>query len=330
MDFKPAQYKNALVGLAAGDAWGYQVEFTSYKKMPKPVPQPKGVWRVSDDTQMTLALQNAIANFSSVMPISITSEQILDEFIAWADSPENNRAPGATCMGSINNQIRGARWYEPEGAMNSAGCGAVMRLLPTIALSEDDWRGATALQALITHKHPMAVAASLALGEVAREIARGKHKVMLVRRGCDFVDQMNSGTYPIDPYLNKVLRLVWGYPREELAKGAKDLLSYFRTGENKFFAAGLHTDDICKGIKGEGWDAGSATVLSLLAADGYLRNQMTAKEAMEWAVTSNGDSDSIGAITGMLIGLSSNDPAFWPVHGINPQFEDIYHRTICN
>ena len=329
MDFKPTQYKNALVGLAAGDAWGYQVEFLSYKKMPKPVPQPRNVWKVSDDTQMTLALERGVQNFNALAPISITSEQILEEFIAWSESPENNRAPGATCMGSIRNQIFGANWYDPEGALESAGCGAVMRLLPTIALGENEWRGATALQALITHKHPMAVAAALTLGEVAREIARGEWPTMLVRRGCDFVDQMNSGTYPIDEYLHKVLRLVWADIPGELMTGAKDLLQYFRAGENKFFTLDLYENDICKGVKGEGWDAGSATVLALLAASGYFRKQLTVRQAMEWAVTSNGDSDSIGAIAGMLIGLSSDDPAFWPAHGINPVFEEMYHEDIC-
>ena len=328
MDFTPNQYRNAMIGLAAGDAWGYQVEFTSYKQMPKPVPQPNGIWKISDDTQMTLALEAGIKDFNPIMPISVTSEAILEEFIAWSESPENNRAPGATCMGSIRNQILGANWYDKEGAINSAGCGAVMRLLPTIALGEDEWRGATALQALITHKHPMAIAAALTIGEVAREVARGDHSIMLVRRGCDFVDQMNSEQYPIDDYLNKVLRLVWGYPQQTLAEGAKDLLQYFRAGENKFFSESFRSDDICSGIKGEGWDAGSATVLALLAADGYVRKQVSAREAMEWAVTSNGDSDSIGAIAGMIIGLSSNDCNFWPDHGVDPTFEEIYHSSI--
>lgn len=139
-------YRNALIGLAAGDAWGYQVEFTSYARMGGPVAPPLGVWVISDDTQMTLALEDALRPGQSVAE---ATEAITREFSAWARSPLNNRAPGNTCMGSIRNLESGAQWFEPGGAIESAGCGAVMRLLPS-TVSDDAWVGLTALQAVIT------------------------------------------------------------------------------------------------------------------------------------------------------------------------------------
>jgi ADP-ribosylglycohydrolase len=46
------RYRNAMTGLAAGDAWGYQVEFVRYADMPGyPVAPPPGTWIVSDDTK---------------------------------------------------------------------------------------------------------------------------------------------------------------------------------------------------------------------------------------------------------------------------------------
>ncbi|WP_460881189.1 ADP-ribosylglycohydrolase family protein [Pontibacter rugosus] len=68
------RYANALTGLAAGDAWGYQVEFTSYAQMPAyPVAPPDSRWwLISDDTQMTLALHWALAD----VPTSPTSKPL--------------------------------------------------------------------------------------------------------------------------------------------------------------------------------------------------------------------------------------------------------------
>lgn len=103
-DLEANRYANALIGLAAGDAWGYQVEFTSYTAMPAyPVAPPAGLWRISDDTQMTLALHDALASVTDYGNLPAVTDAITRHFIAWQVDPDNNRAPGRTCMGSLNN-----------------------------------------------------------------------------------------------------------------------------------------------------------------------------------------------------------------------------------
>ncbi|QEM41531.1 hypothetical protein SEA_FORZA_61 [Gordonia phage Forza] len=326
----PALYRNAMIGLAAGDAWGYQVEFTQYKKMPKPVPQPSGEWVVSDDTQMTLALEKAIHALDELgwlnpEHVHGMEEVILAEFSDWAYSPLNTRAPGATCMGSIRMLNEFGRHWSLD-ALSSAGCGAVMRLLPTITLDDESWRALTALQAVITHNDPAAVASALLLGEVGRAIANGNREPML--HALNVLDEMLNGQYgKKDKFLAKVLDPatldVPAYIRKGVKDGKLDMAIF--SGAHRILAEhiDIFNEDICNGV-GQGWDAMTATALAIMVADRYLAGDLTVQGAMEWAVTSNGDSDSIGAIAGMLIGLSSNDDDFWKKNGVDPVFEDVY------
>lgn len=68
------RYHNALIGLAAGDAWGYQV-----------------------DTQMALALPDALGGATlggiDLDDVEAVSAAITREFIAWARSPLNTLRP---------------------------------------------------------------------------------------------------------------------------------------------------------------------------------------------------------------------------------------------
>ncbi len=95
----------SLVGLALGDALGFPTEFNDVPS----ILAKCGPWRgmelprpaiVTDDTQMTLALGRALRTALGGGP---SSPQRLagparEEFVRWARSPENNRAPGRTCL----------------------------------------------------------------------------------------------------------------------------------------------------------------------------------------------------------------------------------------
>lgn len=86
-----ARYGNALTGLAAGDAWGYQVEFRKYAAMPAyPVPAPAGEWIISDDTQMTLALHDALVDVEDFADIEAVTDAIVRHFVLWQVDPDNS------------------------------------------------------------------------------------------------------------------------------------------------------------------------------------------------------------------------------------------------
>ena len=161
----------AYLGLACGDALGATVEFLS----PKQIQQRHGVHRdiigggwlgleagqVTDDTQMSLTLGDAILAHSSW---NLTA--VAEHFVAWlhSDPPDI----GNTCR-------RGILRYRDQGILqgpprdDEAGNGACMRNLPVVLATLrnpdrlEDW---SLQQCRITHHHPLSDAATLALGRM--------------------------------------------------------------------------------------------------------------------------------------------------------------------
>src|SRR5690349_7495244 len=95
-----------LFGLAFGDALGAPTEFLSVAEIVRRWP-PAGPWepsgepaRVTDDTQMALAVGEALAEAlvrRDVSPATVES-LMRAAFVEWLNSPDNNRAPGRTCL----------------------------------------------------------------------------------------------------------------------------------------------------------------------------------------------------------------------------------------
>lgn len=335
------RYANAMIGVAAGDSWGYQVEFTSYDKMPAyPVPAPKTIWRISDDTQMTLALHDAlidtqdqIGNFDAI------TTAIEDRFLLWHKDPQNNRAPGATCMTSLKRLRAGIAWHEPGGALTRAGCGAVMRLVPAAFYPTEHWRAITALQAVITHKHPRAVAAALLLADAIR-FAPQRHGHFLDHAISDIM-QLLSGTSPWlqDEHLATVLAPITDDIAGYLEDGLRDkdhclvdaMLDAFQVKRELADLTRADYGDPCTGI-GQGWESATATAIGLLVADMATSDTHTpfldGREALAWAATSNGDSDSIASIAGAIIGAAHTAPNYWKTVGVTPRFEPRYGKQL--
>lgn len=330
------RYANAFTGLAAGDAWGYQVEFKPYDALgPGFVAPPAGTWVISDDTQMTLALDLVLGDIDDFEDVSAVTNAITSRFLDWMIDPDNDRAPGRTCMGSLRNLSVGAQWHDADGAYTSAGCGAVMRLTPTAFAPDPYWLGLSALQAVITHKHPMAVAASLLLADATRHAdQRGGRFIVHALAAADRIEDGTS-TWLMDPYLLRVLAPV-----------TDDLHTYLWDGFDGLLHAALRSaaakhreladvdpadyGDPCAGV-GEGWEAASAVALALMVADAATGPDatMTGYQALGWAATSNGDSDSIACIAGSVIGAASTDANYWAEMGVKPRFEGRYAKEIA-
>nr|WP_271213889.1 ADP-ribosylglycohydrolase family protein [Rhodococcus wratislaviensis] len=333
------RYANALTGLAAGDAWGYQVEFTSYAQMPAyPVAPPAGRWVISDDTQMTLALHWALAELTDFADIETVTDAITRQFLLWQVDPDNTRAPGRTCMASLRNLRAGARWYDTDGAVESAGCGAVMRLVPTAFAPDPYWLGLTALQAVITHKHPRAVVPALLLADATRHAP--EYRGRFLEHALTTAAQIYNGTstWSTDPYLREVLAPITGDVSSYLVQGLDDGTADILTAA----AARLEQlrplppaefGDPCAGI-GEGWESASAVALALLVADLATSDDddaaaLTGLEALAWASTSNGDSDSIACIAGGIIGSAHPENGYWAAAGLAAEFEPRYAEEIA-
>lgn len=327
------RYANTLIGLAAGDAWGYQVEFTRYAKMQHPVPKPAGLWRISDDTQMTLAVHQALTRTPDMRDIDATTDELIASFIDWADSPDNNRAPGNSCMTSIRHLKAGHHWAGPAGAVDSHGCGAVMRLAPAAFAPTDYWAGITALQAVITHKNPTAVVSALLLASAIRNASRRGGRFL--HTALEEVAALCGGEHDwnSDPYLADVLDPITTNVTDYLECGLDSVVTALVDAvtalEHYQPRDPHHWDDPCSRV-GQGWDSATATALGLLAADLATSTHAGAGTVLGWAATTNGDSDSIASIAGAVIGAGRTDLEFWIGSGIHPQFEPQYEHDLAH
>src|SRR3569833_1487072 len=164
-----SKVRGSMFGLAFGDALGAPTEFLPYERVleqygpggPRDLP-PRG--QVADDTQMALAVADALISALEEPPLTAErlEPRIRGRFLYWWDSPDNDRAPGHTCMEACGKLVRGLPWREAT-VEGSKGCGANMRVTPIAlvpGLRDEQRAGASQLQAAMTHGHPTGLAAS--------------------------------------------------------------------------------------------------------------------------------------------------------------------------
>src|SRR5690349_21363912 len=109
-------------------------------------------------------------------PTPASFEPVLRQaFLDWAISPENNRAPGMTCLRACGDLADGRPWQQAS-QLHSKGCGANMRVTPVGLIPGLTWEqraGAAQLQAGLTHGHPTGLAASELTAVAVRHLCDG-------------------------------------------------------------------------------------------------------------------------------------------------------------
>ena len=161
------RYEGSILGLAVGDALGYPVEFISLGEIrdrygPDGITglepsrgHPAGTF--TDDTQMSLAIARAILSRGHDTEEAFLSK-VAQEFVAWSISPDNDRAPGITCMASCRDLAIDPSW-RAMGHNDSKGCGTAMRSAPIgMAWHGDEDRiiRLASETSTLTHGHPAA------------------------------------------------------------------------------------------------------------------------------------------------------------------------------
>lgn len=137
-----------LFGLAFGDALGAPTEFLGVGEILRrwppagPSEPPGELFRVTDDTQMALAVGEAIVEAARRRDLSpATLEALLREaFAGWLNSPDNNRAPvydADPCLAV------GAGWVAEEALAAGLLCfllyaGEPLRALQRAAVTSGD------------------------------------------------------------------------------------------------------------------------------------------------------------------------------------------------
>jgi ADP-ribosylglycohydrolase len=144
----------SLYGLAYGDALGKPTEFQTYETIvatygtggPRELTGHPAL--VTDDTQMALAVGDALLDVTAITAAEL-EPRLRTAFLDWAASPDNNRAPGMTCLRACAGLSDGRPW-QLATQTGSKGCGANMRVTPVglvPGLTDDDRAGVAQLQA---------------------------------------------------------------------------------------------------------------------------------------------------------------------------------------
>lgn len=286
---------------------------------------------VTDDTQMSLYALRAIRTKLAFEPETLedlhldeqrrNSVRVMfaDAFVNFAEDPDNNRAPGLTCMNALAayKQYRRLARYDgteltgAEGiVMESKGCGANMRSgwLGLLPLSEDAIINLSVLQTETTHGHPLALASSVLTALTVRAIISGEIKP----HNGEYFEWALSKTQELQTRFIVTPVNASGDWNPNYGKGLV-LLSEFllsKKGVISRFKEAPVSEDICS-FFGQGWVAEEAYLCALMAAD---YSPIDPLQGVERLVRSNGDSDSIAAIGGQFIGAFegfSTFPADW-------------------
>ena len=294
----------SLLAGAAGDALGYQIEFTRNVKDKQVTDFLSGEGRISDDTQMTLFTANALLYHVAAKErgkVVSAERAIYLSYLDWLETQTGRknfrtvskiktvaelnepRHPGNTCLTALLSGVCGSL-EKPINA--SKGCGTVMRVAPIGLFYEDTaFCGLMSAKAgAVTHGHELGNIPCMLEGILLN---------ILVNEELSF-----------ERSFDKALEIFL----KESVIFSRHNVKYFLEMTEK--AKALAEKDIPdpEAIKdiGEGWVAEEAFCIALYACLKY-SDDLTA--ALIASVNHDGDSDSTGAVTGNLLGAYLGDKA---------------------
>ena len=335
------RFKGCLFGCAIGDAFGYAVEFLNIEQIRElygrdgitSLQLVDGKALVSDDTQMTLFTANGIlvgmtakrlrgeapamerCLHNAYMDWHRTQRLISrnpDDVTCWlyqVKEMHSVRAPGGTCLRALTSGVMGT----PEHPINSSkGCGGLMRVTP-IGLYFDPARydptksdELGARSAALTHGHPLGYLPAAVLTRIIRDAVYGDY----------------PGSEPLYDIADDAIAGLMAEFGEACPKAAvlRDLL------QRAVELAKAGGDDLTNvSMLGEGWVAEEALSISLYCA---LRYQNDLQKALIASVNHSGDSDSTGAITGIILGALRGNNAIPTSHVDKLELKNVI-RTIA-
>ncbi|WP_116215108.1 ADP-ribosylglycohydrolase family protein [Streptomyces olivoreticuli] len=306
----------ALIGLAIGDALGFPTEFNDVPS----ILAKCGPWRqmdlprpafVTDDTQMTLAVGRALQfarGRGQLSPFRLVPP-LREEYIDWWRSPDNNRAPGNTCLTACELLSRDDRPWQQASITGSKGCGANMRVAPVGLvphLTAEQRAGAAQLQSGLTHGHPTALAASDLTAHAVYLLAQGAEPGELTGLLRAYATESRTR------YHEYWLGDLWQHahdagPESFIARGWDECLGALDRLEAALRSPDPEGDPCL--ATGAGWIAEEALANALLCFLLFPDEPVT---AVRRAACTSGDSDSIACLTGALSGAYLGMEA-WPV-----------------
>jgi ADP-ribosylglycohydrolase len=311
------KWSDVLLGTAYGDAWGYKNEFHSYKTLTKKQidgPDLPQKLIISDDTQMTLALARALSHAGTSNNRQLQSN-IIYEYVQYSTDPDNTRAPGRTVMSACAGLRQGKPWPQAT-VMRSDGCGTVMRVSPCAFLDEDRWGPASAFSAAVTHGNPNGIAAAVTLAATIRAGVTGE---IVAGETIAYAQDFASAHPDAAVFTEWISRVCTPHQLEGGFVAVNEALQDAGDGLEVMEGAPWSGDPCTYG--GPGWRAQHCLATALLCVDVLPDDPIS---ALRRATVTDGDSDSIAAVAGAVLGAVHGH---WPGEWFN-RLEPRYQRWI--
>jgi ADP-ribosylglycohydrolase len=306
---KEEKLLGTLLGSACGDALAAPVEFLSFEAIAERFP-PAGprdlsddLFQVTDDTQMALAVGRAlVAAEKNIDDPERVSKALVQEFIVWLRDPENDRAPGNTCLSACAALERGEPWHAAT-RMESKGCGANMRVTPVamrLWRPEDRIQRSRVaqLQAAITHGHPTALAASDVTAYVIALIIQGCDPDAVLAEARSYCLPENRPSYHQDWLGSLWKQSGASSPEDYMSIGWEETDAALARVQSAL-ALGDRYADPCV-LCGAGWIAEEALATALYCF--LLHFWENPVYVFRRAAFTSGDSDSIACLAGAFAG----------------------------
>lgn len=282
------RFRGALLGCAVGDALGAPLEGMSrgaiaemHGEVTDYLDARFGRGRITDDTQMTVALAQSITEIGR---FEVTHTAF--KFARWIEASDSGvkeaRGVGMACAVACRRLASGAG--PEESAVESAGCGSAMRAGPVGLRYCDDPAGlfdASLRQSGITHRHPEAAAGAAAIAmAVALGVRDGGDldRAGFIRELAQFVERADRG----------------------MSSRIAGLADYLDASPEEGFA-----------YTGVGGYVMQTVPAALFA---FIRTPYDFRSTVVTAVNAGGDTDSIGAMAGAVSGAFNGEraiPAGW-------------------
>ncbi len=253
-----------LYGGALGDALGGPYEG---KPLPVEFRLPDSA-RISDDTQLTLATCEAMTSAGSVNPESIAAQ-----FLVWFRERRLSGL-GSSTLKALRDLDAGGHWaLSGARGERSAGNGAAMRAAPLAFLLDPNLAGdRTCLRDVcrITHHHDEAYIGALAIVTAIRCLAFD---------GCSLHQEL----------LNAV---VSSLPDSQVRDRLAQLIA---------LRSSTSSQELARKCGASGFVADSVPLALIIAAEHATADVLVAIQA---AVACGGDTDTIAALTGQIVGAA--------------------------
>lgn len=303
------KFRGCLIGGAAGDALGYEVEFKNENEIFSEYGEEgitkydlildTDVAEISDDTQMTLFTAEGLLLAGCERDNVDYINYIRNMYKCWYQTqseqypaqdekqlsrlmsiPElfHKRCPGTTCMTAIRD---GAKGTINNPINDSKGCGGVMRVAPVglyfcdtlVSYEQSDMIGAEA--AALTHGHDLGFIPAAALVHIVRAVTESDMSLKsAVNDAIAAMEKLFPKAAHIDDFTAIMQKAV------QLSESEIDALS------------AIHQ-------LGEGWVAEETLAIAVYCA---LKYSGDFDKTLRASVNHNGDSDSIGVVCGNIVG----------------------------